>query len=126
MPDLNIETMNSQIGNLATDFANADLIIYSGPIPTNSDTSLAGNVVLAQHVVDGFSIPVNGGIVADPIASAVMANTGIATFARLVAGTQIIQLTVGVLTGEVILPTANFVQGETSQVSFLTIVQPRT
>ena len=106
----------------ATFYNTGSLVIYSGTPPANAKASLAGNTVLATHTLAGFGE--SGGVLtANAIASATIAATATATFARiLISATSEWQ---GIVGAEItITPDANYVSGGTSNVTSLTMTMP--
>lgn len=106
----------------ATYFATETLVIYSGTAPASAKASLAGNTVLATHTLAGFNES-NGVIIANAIASATIAATDTATFARITVGA--VSQWQGIVGAEItITPDANYVTGGTSNVTLLTMTMP--
>ncbi len=108
------------------------LRIYSGTAPTDTDTALSGNTVLADFALNatGFanSTDINPGAraTANSIADVNASNTGTATFARLLnnAGTAVAQMDVGVSGTSVIVSSTSFVSGQPCSVTSATITFP--
>lgn len=121
---LNTSIQNKQADNIATIFAAGTLTIYSGTPPADANTALSGNTALAAHTLAGFGAAVAGVATASAIADDTIDATGTATFARLVAGGDVIQLTVGTSGTQVIVSSTSYVATGTSVVNSLTITQP--
>ena len=106
----------------ATFYNAGSLVIYDGTPPANAKASLSSNTVLATHTLAGFGESA-GVLTANAIASATIAATGTATFARiLISATSEWQGAVG---SEItITPDADYVSGGTSNVTSLTMTMP--
>lgn len=110
--------------------ASPQIIIYSGTAPTNADTALSGNTVLATLIgaatpISGYSNP-GGGLARATwaaIASAIAAATGTATFFRTLTsgGTVIDQGSVGVSGCDLNLSTTALTAGSTVACSARTV-----
>lgn len=124
MPSLNTASTNSQADNVATDFTTATLIIYDGTPPANANAALSGNTALVTHTLAGFGAAAVGVVTANAIATETIANTGTASFARLVLTDKTMQVTVGTGGQELVLSSTSYVSGEDSIVNSLTITQP--
>ena len=113
----------------------AVLRIYSGTMPTDTDTALAGNTQLAELTMSGTSFPAAtdaapgaritaNAITADSSADA----TGTATFFRLLtqtsAGTAVSQGTAGTASADLILNTVSITAGSTVSVTSAQITLP--
>lgn len=113
--------------------ATPKLIIYSGTMPTNADTALSGNTVLAT--LPCAATPISGysdtGTAARAtfaaIAAAVAAASGTATFWRRTtnAGTVIDQGAAGTTGTEMILNTTSITAGSNVTVSSMTVDLPK-
>lgn len=123
---LNTSIQNKQIANISTLLASATLIIYGGAVPANANTALGAQTALATHALAGFGAEVSGVITAESIADAVIAGSGTntATFARLFAGGDVIQLSVGTSGANVTVSSTSYTAGGTSSIVSLTITQP--
>lgn len=124
MPSLNTATVNAQADNIGTDFATAVLTIYSGTPPANANTALSGNTALAAHTLTGFGAASAGVITANAISDDTIDASGTATFARLVAGGLVMQLTLATSAAEVIVDSTTYTSGGTSSITSLVITQP--
>lgn len=125
MPTLNDDAANAQANQIATDYSTASLVIYSGTAPANASTALSGNTALATHTLAGFGAASGGVITANAIADDTIDATGTATFARITAGTKVMQLTLGTSGTEVVVSTTSYSSGGTSSITSLTITQPK-
>lgn len=115
-------TQTAAAAGIGTFLDTGSLVVYSGAAPANAKAALSGNTVLATHTLAGFSES-GGTITANSIASATIAATGMATFARiLVSGTAEWQGVIG--TDITVTPDANYVQNGTSNITSLTITVP--
>ena len=111
----------------------AKLRIYSGTVPTNADTALSGNTLLAELTMNADSFPAAASatltanaITADSSADA----TGTATFFRLMGSDSnnqvLLQGTCGTATSDMILNTTSIVSGANVSISSFTITMPLT
>ncbi len=114
-----------------TNNANSSLLrIYSGTRPTDADTALSGNTLLAQLTLNAtsFAAASAGVLTANAITSDSSADaTGTASFARWVEsdGTTVIgDLSVGTSGTEVILNTVSIVAGAVVSCSAMTVTFP--
>lgn len=101
-------------------------VIYSGTPPTNAQTALSGNTVLATHTLATFS-RTGGTVTAGAISDVTNAATGTATFFRcIVSGTAEIQGTVGVSGSgaDAIVNSTAYTSGGTSQVVSMSFTVP--
>lgn len=125
---LNTSIQNKQIENLSTLLASATLVIYGGSVPANANTALGAQTVLATHTLAGFDAAVNGVISTpdDSIADETIGGSGTttATFARLFAGPDVIQLSVGLSGANVTVSSTSYTAGGTSSITALSITQP--
>jgi len=124
MPSLNTNSTNSQADNVGTDYATASLIIYDGTPPASANDALSGNTALVTHTLAGWGAAAGGVITANAIATETIANTGTATFARLVQGANVMQVTAGTGAQELVLSSTSYTAGEDSTINSLTITQP--
>lgn len=119
----------------ATDAGTAAILtIYSGTIPTDAETALSGNTVLAVLTFSGTSFGAAADIApgARVTANAITAdssadNTGTATFFRIltqVGGTVTAQGTAGTATSDLILNTTSITAGSTVSVTAATVTLP--
>lgn len=108
------------------------LRIYSGTAPTDTDTALSGNTVLASFplAADAFgdAADANPGALstAAAIADVNASATGTATFGRILnaAGTAICQFDVGTSAATCIVSSVSFVSGQPCSVTSLTLKHP--
>lgn len=105
--------------------------IYDGTIPTNADTALGAQVLLATLTFSAtaFGGAVNGVATASAITSDTSADsTSTATWARIAsgAGTTIMDVTVGTSGDDINFNTVSFVSGATVAITALTYTQPKT
>jgi hypothetical protein len=106
------------------------LRIYSGTRPTDADTALSGNTLLAELAFSSTAFPASssGSAAANAITQDSSANaTGTASFVRCVKadGTTVVaDLSVGVGSGELQLNTLSIVSGLPVQVTALTFTTP--
>ena len=121
---INTALRNKRCDDTAALLAAGTLTIYSGTPPANANTALSGNTALAQHTIAGFQAAVAGVATADAIADDTIDNSGTATFARIVAGSYTVQLSVGTSGAEVIVNSTTFVATGTSTVNSLTLTEP--
>jgi hypothetical protein len=118
-----LDTINTELG------ANPLLRIYDGTQPTDPDTALGAQVLLAELPCSttAFGAAASGVITASAITSDTSANaTGTATWASLVTsgGTRKIDMSVGTSSANVILNTVSIVSGATVSCSACTITFP--
>lgn len=108
------------------------LRIYSGTAPTDADTALSGNTVLASFplAADAFgdAADLNPGArsTAAAISDVTASATGTATFGRLLnaAGVCICQFDVATSAATCIVPTVSFVSGQPCSVTSMTLTHP--
>lgn len=121
---------NEALDALRDNLANGFLRIYSGTRPTDADTALSGNILLAELTFGATAFPAaSGGVLtANAITQDSAADaTGTASFARLFEsnGTTVFcDLSVGTSGMEINFATLSFVQGLVVQVTSLTISLP--
>jgi hypothetical protein len=119
----------------AVDAGTAAVInIYSGTVPTDVDTALGAQVLLAQLTMSGTSFPTatdlnpGGRLTANTITSDSSADaTGTAAFFRVLtqnAGTACLQGTVGTASADLILNTVSITSGSTVSITSFTITLP--
>lgn len=108
----NTTARNSRASDFASDYGTATLTIK------------AGATTLATHTLSGFGAPSNGEITANAISDATIAATGTADSAELsdTAGTY--TLTLGTSGADVIVSTTNYISGQTSSISSMTVTFP--
>lgn len=108
----NTTARNSRASDFASDYGTATLTIK------------AGATTLATHTLAGFGAPSNGEITANAISDATIAATGTADSAELsdTAGTY--TLTLGTSGTDVIVSTTNYISGQTSSISSMTVTFP--
>lgn len=101
------------------------LSIYTGTQPTNPDTALSGNTLLASLACSStFAAGASGGILtASTITSATAGNTGTATWGSLTTsgGTRIVDFSIGTSGADLNLNSTSISSGATVSVTSLTI-----
>lgn len=118
---------NELLDALTDNCNSGQLRIYSGTRPTNADTALSGNTLLAQLTLNATSAAsaASGVWTANAITSDSSADaTGTATFARLMqsdGSTVIADFSVGTSGTEVVLNTTSIVSGAVVSCSSFTI-----
>jgi len=105
--------------------------IYAGTIPTNADTALGAQTLLATLTFTdpAFGGAVNGVATASAITSDGSADaTDTATWARIAdsTGTTVMDVTVGTSGDDINFNTVSFVTGATVSITALTYTQPKT
>ena len=105
--------------------------IYDGTIPTNADTALGAQVLLATLTFTdpAFGAASNGVATASAITSDTSADaTGTATWARIASSTPttIMDVTVGTAGEDINFNTVSFVTGATVAITALTVTVPKT
>ena len=105
--------------------------IYDGTIPTDADTALGAQVLLATLTFSdpAFGAASNGQATASAITSDSSADaTSTATWARIAtsAGTTVMDVTVGTATSDIIFNTVAFVTGATVSITAMTVTMPKT
>jgi hypothetical protein len=105
--------------------------IYDGTIPTNADTAVSGQTLLATLTFSAtaFGSASNGVATAAAITDDSSADaTSTATWARIASGggTTIMDVTVGTSGEDINFNTASFVTGATVSITALTYTQPKT
>lgn len=105
--------------------------IYSGTIPTDADTALGAQVLLATLTFSAtaFGNASNGVATAAAITSDTSADaTNTAAWARIAngSGTTIMDVTVGTSGDDINFNTVSFVTGATVAISALTVTVPKT
>lgn len=121
-----VAAKNARLNILTTQIGSSGLLsVYTGTQPTNPDTALSGNTLLASLALSStFAAGASGGVLtASTITSATAANTGTATWATLTtsAGTRIVDMSVGTSGADLNLSTTSIVSGASVAVSSLTI-----
>jgi hypothetical protein len=124
---------NEALDALRDNFNSGLMRIYDGTRPTDADTALSGNTLLAQLTLNATSFPAaSGGVLtANAITGDTSADaTGTASFVRIYESdgtTPICDLSVSTIadgTGEVQFPTLSFVAGVAVDISSFTITLP--
>lgn len=119
--------------DLGSGVAAAHLLIYSGAVPTDADTALGAQVLLADLAMSNpaFGAAADTAPGASATAGAISDDTsanatGTASFARIVDrdGTVVLQLTVGAGSGELQLNTVSLVINALVRVTALVITHP--
>jgi hypothetical protein len=105
--------------------------IYTGTIPTDADTAIGAQVLLATLTFSAtaFGAASNGVATANAITSDTAADaTGTAAWARIAngAGTTQMDVTVGTSGDDINFNTVSFVTGATVAITSLTYTQPKT
>ena len=105
--------------------------IYTGTIPTDADTAVGAQVLLATLTFSAtaFGAASNGVATASAITSDTSADaTGTAAWARIAsgAGTTQLDVTVGTTGEDINFNTVSFVTGATVAITALTYTQPKT
>ena len=105
--------------------------IYQGTIPTDADTAVGGQTLLATLTFDttAFGAASNGVATAAAITDDTSADaTDTATWARIASGggTTIMDVTVGTAGEDINFNTVSFVSGATVSITALTYTQPKT
>ena len=105
--------------------------IYTGTIPTDADTAVGAQTLLATLTFSdpAFGAASNGVATASAITSDSSADaTGTAAWARIAtsAGTTVMDVTVGTSGEDINFNTVSFVSGATVSISSLTYTQPKT
>jgi len=105
--------------------------IYTGTIPTDADTAIGAQVLLATLTFSAtaFGAASNGVATASAITSDTSADaTGTAAWARIAsgAGTTQMDVTVGTSGDDINFNTVAFVAGATVAITSLTYTQPKT
>ncbi len=117
---------NTRLNAITTAIGSSGLlIIYSGSQPTNPDTALSGNTVLATLALSStFAAGASAGVLtASTITAATAGNTGTATWASLTTSgsSRVVDMSVGTSGADLNLSTTSIVSGATVAVSSLTI-----
>ena len=105
--------------------------IYTGTIPTDADTAVGAQTLLATLTFSAtaFGAAANGVATAAAITSDTSADaTGTAAWARIAsgAGTTQLDVTVGTTGEDINFNTVSFVSGATVAITALTYTQPKT
>lgn len=128
-PKLAVLRRNAALnGALDTVLDGGFLRIYDGTQPTDADTALGAQVLLAELTLNAtaFAAASAGSKAANAITSDSSANaTGTATWGSLVTsgGTRLFDFSVGTATSNLILNTVSIVSGATVSVSAFTVTQ---
>lgn len=118
---------NARLNQITSQISTSGLLsIYSGTQPTNPDTALSGNTLLAQLALSStFAAGAASGVLtANTITTETSANaTGTATWGTLTTsgGTRIVDFSVGTSGADLNLNTTSIVSGASVAVSSLTI-----
>lgn len=121
---------NEMLDAISPEANSGKLRIYSGTRPTDADTALSGNTLLAELVMNAtaFGASSAGVITANAITSDSSAdNTGTASFVRIVQSdgtTAWADLSVGTSGTEAIINTTSIVSGAQVSCSSLTVTFP--
>jgi hypothetical protein len=121
---------NAMLDAIKADFNSGFLRIYSGTRPTDADTALSGNTLLAELTFNATAFPASsaGVLTANAITSDSSADaTGTAAFARCFKSngtTALADLSVGTSGTEVILNTTSIVAAAVVSCSSFTITNP--
>lgn len=104
---------------------------YTGTIPTDADTAVGAQTLLATLTLNAAAFPAasNGVLTAAAITSDTSADaTGTATWARIATsvGTTKMDVTVGTSGEDINFNTNSFVTGAEIAITSLTITQPKT
>lgn len=107
------------------------LSVYDGTIPTDADTAVGSQVLLATLTLSdpAFGAAVDGVATADTITSDITADaTGTATWARLADsdGNTVADLTVDTSGADINLDSVDLVVGASIAITSLTYTQPRS
>jgi hypothetical protein len=97
---------------------------FSADYTTATLTILAGGTTLATHTLTGFGAPATGLLTAAAIADEIIAASGTADGATLSDAAGTYTLTLGTGSEDVVVSTTNYISGETSSVSSLTVTFP--
>lgn len=119
----NVALRNKILTDYGTALGTGTLTIYSGTPPASADAALSGNTALATHTMTGFAAASGGSMTANAIANSSISATGTGTFARIVSGSYVEQLTVGTSGANVIVNTTSYVIGGTSQITSVTVAK---
>ncbi len=121
----NVALRNKILNDYGAAIGTGTLTIYSGTAPANADTALSGNTALAAHALAGFAGASSGSMTANAIADVTIGGSGTQTptFARIVSGSYVEQLTVGTSGAQVIVSSLSYVAGGTSQITSVTITK---
>lgn len=122
-----VSLKNSRLDQITSSISTSGLLrIYSGTRPTNPDTALSGNTVLAELALSSTfaGSAASGVLTANSITADSSADaTGTATFASLLTsgGTRRVDFDVGTSGSDLNLNTTSIVSGAQVSVSSLTI-----
>lgn len=120
---------NAMLDTLTTPASSSLLQIYSGTRPTDADTALSGNTLLATLTLGSTAAPGSSAGVwtANAITSGTAVATGTASFARWVQsnGTTVIaDLSLATSGSEVTINTTSIVSGAVVSCSSMTVTNP--
>jgi hypothetical protein len=114
MSTANTAAQNKRANDWAVDFAAATLTI------------LVGATVVATHTLTGFGAGAVAGVLtaAIPANATIGAGGGTATAAKLTSGALVYDLTLGTSGTDVVVSTTNYIDGQTSSITSLTVTFP--
>jgi hypothetical protein len=121
---------NEMLDSIRDNFNSGKMRIYSGTRPTDADTALSGNTLLAELTFGATAFPASSGgvLTANAITSDSSADaTGTASFVRCFESdgtTAICDMSVGTSGTECILNTTSIVTGAVISCSSATITNP--
>lgn len=126
---ISVAIRNAMLDAARTSANAGKLRIYSGARPADANTALSGNTLLAELTLNATAFPAaSGGVLtANAITAGVAAASGAASFARVFQSdgtTALWDLSVGVGTGEVQMPTLTVTALITITCSALTVTLP--
>lgn len=127
MANFSVAVRNTMLDAIDTTLdATPRLRIYSGTKPTNADTALGAQVLLADVAISNFNAAASGQIALPDPASVTAAATGTATWFSLTtsAGVRVVDGTVGTSGAELNLNTVSIVSGGSVDISSLTLSIP--
>ena len=117
----NVALRNKMLNDYGVAVGTGTITIYDGTPPATADTALSGNNALAAHTLTGFAAASSGTMTANAITNATISATGTATFARIVSGSYVEQLTLGTSGTQVVVNTTSYVSGGVSQIVSITL-----
>ena len=126
-PKFSNDTVNGEADYIGTGLDNGYIRLYDGTQPTNADTAVGAQVLLAElrFAADAFPAAVAGLITANAVTSDSSANaTGTASWARLLKSngtTVVMDGTVGTSDANVIINTTSIVAGAVVSCSSVTV-----
>jgi hypothetical protein len=131
MPSETVTVANAKLTGIAPLFNSGRIRIYSGTAPTNVDTALSGNTLLAELTFGStaFGAPSNAAMTANSITGDTSADaTGTATFFRWfdsTGATAYVQGTVGTSGAELNLNSVSLIAGGTVNITSCVYTQQR-